>query len=251
MESDESPTTLVLATDSFLVGDGLEAILANIPDITVVGRVRTMDELVESIEVVAPSAVLICVRSQVVTTTAVVSAVRHLRLADPNIGIVVISDRVNEFALEVLRGGTTGIAFLLDEKLPDVQAVIDAVRGSRTGASLVDPSIVGTLIRRGDAVGIDDLTPREVDILEQMSRGMSNRGIAEELNVSLKSIERGVTAIFFKLGPFNQGLSDRRVSSSLVFLRSQTDPFRSGGSSGSRRSLVLLEDEGLAAGAAG
>lgn len=251
MQSDQDLTTMVLATDSFLVGDGLEAILANVPDITIVGRVRTMAELVESIDEVGPDAVLICVRSQVVTTTAVVSAVRHLRLADPSIGIVVISDRVNEFALEVLRGGTTGIAFLLDEKLPDVQAVIDAVRGSRTSASLVDPSIVGTLIRRGDAVGIDDLTPREVDILEQMSQGMSNRGIAEALNVSLKSIERGVTAIFFKLGPFNQGLSDRRVSSSLVFLRSQTDPFRSSGSSESRGPLVLLEDEGLAAGVGG
>jgi Bacterial regulatory proteins, luxR family len=61
--------------------------------------------------------------------------------------------------------------------------------------------------------------------LEQMAHGLSNKAIAHELHISVKSIEKGVTAIFLKLGPFNEGDSDRRVSASLVFLRAQIDPF--------------------------
>jgi DNA-binding NarL/FixJ family response regulator len=109
----------------------------------------------------------------------------------------------------------------------------------------LDPSIVESLIRRGDATGIRDLTPREVDILERMAHGLSNRAIAEELHISVKSIEKGVTAIFLKLGPFNQEFSDRRVSSALVFLRAQTDPFGTVEESDeSSAPLILLSPHG-------
>ncbi len=224
----EEPITVVLASDSFLIGDGLESILAGIVDVQVVGKVRDVGHLTQSIEDIRPNAVLISVRSQVVTTAAIVAAARQLRFSYPDMGIVVISDRVHSFAVELLRGGPRGIAFLFDEQLPGVGAVIAALRESRTGATVLDPSIVETLIRRTDAAGIEDLTHRELDILEQMAHGLSNRAIAEELHISVKSIEKGVTAIFLKLGPFNQGFSDRRVSAALTFLRSQTDPFGSG-----------------------
>jgi DNA-binding NarL/FixJ family response regulator len=247
MPSSDDPITVVLASDSFLVGDGLAAILADVPDVRVVGRVRDIEHMVAAIEDVQPQAVLICVRSRVATTTAVVAAARYLRVEYPKMGIVVISDRVDDFAVDLLRGGPTGIAFLLDEQLPGIGAVVTALRGSRAGASSLDPSIVQSLIRRGDASGIGDLTRREVDILEQMAHGRSNRAIAEELHISVKSIEKGVTAIFLKLGPFDQGVADRRVSSALVYLRAQMDPFGPvHDSHGSEVPLILLvpqEDE--------
>jgi hypothetical protein len=62
-------------------------------------------------------------------------------------------------------------------------------------------------------------------VLEQMAQGLSNRAIADKLHISVKSIEKGVTAIFLKLGPFDQAVSDRRVSAALVYLRHRTDPF--------------------------
>ncbi len=73
-------------------------------------------------------------------------------------GIVVIADRANGFALELLRGGSSGIAFLLDERLPGIGAVLGALRELQMGQSVLDPSIVDSLIRRGTDVGIDDLT---------------------------------------------------------------------------------------------
>jgi DNA-binding NarL/FixJ family response regulator len=233
--------TVVLAADSFLVGDGLAAILADVPDVKVVGMVRDFSRLMSSIDEMRPQAVLICVRSQVATTTAVATTARNLRVAYPDMGIVVISDRVNEFTVDLLRGGSTGISYLLEQQLPGIDAVVDALRASRMGASSLDPSIVQALIRRGDASGMGDLTPREVNILEQMAHGMSNRGIANELHISIKSIEKGVTAIFLKLGPFDREFSDRRVSSALVYLRAQVDPFGpSGDYRESVRPLVLL-----------
>jgi DNA-binding NarL/FixJ family response regulator len=224
MTSDQVPITVVLATDSFLIGDGLAALIGGVPDVEVVGRAHDLDGLQRLIAELAPAAVIICVRSQSVTTAATVAVAHQLRDAYPGMGIVVISDRANDFALELLRGGSAGIAFLLDERLPNIGAVLGALRDLRTGHTVVDPSTVDYLIRRGDTLGMDELTPREIDILELMAHGLSNRAIAQRLNISVKSIEKGVTAIFLKLGPFEPS-SDRRVSAALVFLRAQTDPF--------------------------
>ncbi len=217
--------TVVLATDSFLIGDGLSALLADVPDVEVIGRTDDIDELFGLAEALAPGAVIITIRSQVVSTLATVAVAGRLRQLHPEMSVVIISDRCDGFALEILRGGSSGIAFLLDEHLPDIGAVVCALRELKMGQTVVDPSIIDSFIRRGDTLGVDDLTPRETDVLELMSHGLSNRAIAEALHISVKSIEKAVTAIFLKLGPFNQGSSDRRVSASLLYLRSQTDPF--------------------------
>jgi DNA-binding NarL/FixJ family response regulator len=225
MSSVLDPITVVVASDSFLIGDGLESLLRDVPDVVVVGRARGIDNLLSLVDELTPRAVIITVRSQVVTTAATVFVSRQLRRSHPDVRIVVISDRTYEFALELLRGGSSGIAFLLDEGLPGIGDVLDALRQLNRGQTVLDSNVVDSLIRRGDVVGIEDLTPREVDVLEQMAHGLSNRAIADELHVSVKSIEKGVTAIFLKLGPFSTAGADRRVSASLVFLRTQTDPF--------------------------
>ncbi len=223
--TEPDPITVVLATDSSLIGDGLTALLEDVVDVEVVGRAKDLDDLPRLVDSLLPQAVILSVRSRVITPGATVATARRLRISHPDTGIVVISDRADDFALELLRGGSSGIAFLLDERLPDFGAVLGALRQVQFGQSVLDPSTIDSLIRRGDIGGIDDLTPREVDVLEQMAHGLSNRAIAEELHISVKSIEKGVTAIFLKLGPFNQGASDRRVSAALVFLRAQADPF--------------------------
>jgi len=233
----------VLATDSSLIGDGLTALLADIADVEVVGRTKDLVDLAHLVDKLLPQALILSVRSQVVTAGATVATARRLRESHPDMGIVVISDRADDFALELLRGGASGIAFLLDERLPDFGAVLGALRQVQFGQSVLDPVIIESLVRRGDTGGIGDLTPRESDVLEQMAHGLSNRAIAEELHVSVKAIEKGVTAIFLKLGPFNQGASDRRVSAALVFLQAQTDPFGPVHSRHHRATpVVVLED---------
>jgi len=243
MPIEKDPITVVIVSDSFLIGDGLSALFNDVSDVQLIGRVHDLDKLPRLLEDVTPHATIISIRSQVVTTTAIVAAVHRLRVTYPKMGLVVISDRVDEFALDLLRGGSSGVAFLLDDQLPGIGDVLSALRELRMGQTVLDPSIVASLIRRGDSVGIDALTPREADILQQMAHGLSNRAIAEELHISVKSIEKGVTAIFLKLGPFNDGFSDRRVSSALVFLRSQTDPFGTSPETGTGATpIVLIKD---------
>jgi DNA-binding NarL/FixJ family response regulator len=223
--TDADRITVVLVTDSFLIGDGLTALLADIPDIEVVGRTGSFDELFDLVKSATPSTVIITIRSQVVSTAATVTAARRLRELHPSMAIMIISDRCDGFALELLRGGSSGIAFLLDEHLPDIAAVVGALRELRIGQTVVDPSVIDSFIRRGDTLGIEDLTRRETDVLELMAHGLSNRAIGEALHISVKSIEKAITAIFLKLNPVIDGSSDRRVSASLAFLRTQTDPF--------------------------
>jgi DNA-binding NarL/FixJ family response regulator len=225
MSPNEGPITLVLATDSFLIGDGLACMLAGVSDVDVVGRARDHHELVQMVEELDPQAVLISIRTPVVTTLATLTAARRLRDDHPDLGIVVISDRGNGFALELLSEGATHMAYLLDERLSGMDAVLGALREVLSGQSVLDPSIVDALVHRRDVTTIDDLTPREIDVLELMARGLSNRGIAGELNLSVKGIEKHVTTIFRKLDLTDQSFIDRRVTAALTFLRSQDHPF--------------------------
>lgn len=93
-----------------------------------------------------------------------------------------------------------------------------------SGSVVLDPSIVTGLLDRRDGVSVDDLTTREIDVLEQIARELSNGAIATALNVSVKAVEKNITTIFRKLGIAEQTLVDRRVTAALTYLRAQVSP---------------------------
>jgi len=221
MSPNEGPITVVLAADNFLFGDGLACMLTHEDDLKVVGRAKDHLELVDMVDEFGPQAAIISIRSPVTSTLAMLSAARRLRDDHPNLGIVVISDRGNGFALELLSEGASRMAYLLDERLAGMEAVLGALREVLAGQSVLDPSIVDALVHRRNVTTIDDLTPREIDVLELMARGLSNRGIAGELTLSVKGIEKHVTTIFRKLALTDQSFIDRRVTAALTFVRSQ------------------------------
>jgi DNA-binding NarL/FixJ family response regulator len=224
MSPDHGPITVVLATDSLLIGDGLAALLAENDDVKVVGRARQHDELVQMVDELAPEAVVISIRTPIIATMAMIEVARRLRVDHPDLGIVVISDRGNGFAVELLRGGASGIAYLLDERLPTIESVLNALREVRAGQTVLDPSIVDALVTRREGVAIDDLSLRELDVLELIADGLSNRGIATTLKLSIKAVERHITAIFRKLELADQTLVDRRVTAALTYQHAQTSP---------------------------
>ncbi len=107
-----------------------------------------------------------------------------------------------------------------------------SLRAVLLGESVLDPSIVESLVAHSEdrpvlseGRPIDHLTLREHDVLEQMASGLSNSAIAAHMSLSVKSIEKGVTGIFLKLGPFDPRIADRRVSACLQYLQAQSDPF--------------------------
>jgi DNA-binding NarL/FixJ family response regulator len=225
MVMNDGAIRVVLATDSFLLGDGLASILGDVPDIDVVGRARDHYHLLRLVAEVLPDAIIYGIRTSAISTMPTISVARHLRSEYPEMGFVVISDQANGFATELLRGGASRVAYLLDHQLPGIDAVLVALRAVQFGESVLDPSIVDSLVDRAEGKRTNELTPREVEVLEHMSHGLSNRGIATELSLSVKAIEKGITAIFYKLGPFDPELVDRRVSACLSYLRDRSDPF--------------------------
>jgi DNA-binding NarL/FixJ family response regulator len=225
MSRDEGPVRVVVATDSFLIGDGLMALFASIDDIEVVGRARDHDEMLKMAAELDPEAIIISIRTPVISTMATIAVARRLRMEHGEMGIVIISDRGNGFALELLRGGASRIAFLLDDRLPSVDTVVGALREVRAGQSVLSPTIVDSLVHRSNRSTVYDLTVRELDILQHVAHGLSNRAIAAELGISIKAIEKSVATVYRKLNLVDQSLVDRRVTATLAFLRAQTDPF--------------------------
>ncbi len=217
-----SPTSvdlrLVLASDSALIGDGLESLLEGAEGVEVVGRADDPEQFSARVTELEPDAALVSLRTLASSASSVIRATRKLREDYPDLGIVIISDQGNGFALELLRGGSARTAYLLDEKLQGIDGVIAAVRQAMSGQTVLDPSVVDALIRRRDAISIDHLTMREVDVLEHIARGLSNRSIAQELRVTIKAVENYVTSIFRKLGLTERTDLHHRVGAALTFL---------------------------------
>ena len=206
------PMSVVLAADSLLLGQGLAALLAWIPGITVVGLAEEIiASWFDSAPALAPDAVVVSIRSSSTASEEMVGAARQLRIDFPDLGVVLVSDCGIGSALDLLRDGASRIAYLLGDELPTIDTVIDALYEVMAGQSVLDPSIVDCLVSRHRDVGLNELSNREADVLELMAEGCSNRAIAERLNISVKSIEKCVTAIFRNLDVADLSRVDRRV----------------------------------------
>jgi PAS domain S-box-containing protein len=216
----DQPLTVVLATDSLLVGDGLASLLAGRADVDVVGRVRGYREMTDLCRTVKPRAVIISIRYPDDDSMMTVTAARMLRQEWPEMGIVLISDCGSGFAVELLRHGASRLAYLLDDQLPSMDSVVIALQEVAIGQSVIDPSIVDFLVKH-HRVSLDDLSLRESTVLELIAEGLSNRAIAQEMNISIKSIEKCITVIFRNLDLNDRSNVDRRVTAALSFQRSK------------------------------
>lgn len=225
MPSQPERVRVLMATDSFLLGDGLAAIIGREPGIDVVGRARDLVGLLRMVSDLDPDVVIYGIRTSVITSTSTVSMARHFRTDHPQLGFVVIDDTANGFALEMLRTGASRLAYLLDSALPSADAVIAAIWAVHLGESVVHPSIVDASATSTGGDPIGTLTAREAEVLRLMAHGCSNKATAAELGVSLKSVEKCVTAIFLKLGPVDHHRVDRRVFATLVYLQARAHPF--------------------------
>jgi PAS domain S-box-containing protein len=217
-----SPISVVIATDSLLIGDGLVSLFAEGNEVTVLGRVRNCLELVNLCRKVEPQAVIISIRAGDDSSLLTVTAGRHLRTEYPDLGIVLVSDCGTEFALELLRDGSSRLAYLLDDHLPTMDTILSSLREVVAGQSVLDPTIVDFLIKHHRAT-IDELSDRESRVLELMAEGLSNRAIAERLSMSVKSIEKCISAIFRNLELNDRSGVDRRVTATLNFQRARSE----------------------------
>jgi DNA-binding NarL/FixJ family response regulator len=149
-------------------------------------------------------------------------AAQVIRSELPDTGVLVLSQYVEEgYAMELLGDSAEGVGYLLKDRIADVDRFLDAVRRVAEGGSALDPEVVSHMLgRRRREDPLDELTPREREVLGLMAEGRSNHAIAEQLVVTERAVEKHVTSIFGKLGFRSQPDDHRRVLAVLAYVKS-------------------------------
>jgi DNA-binding NarL/FixJ family response regulator len=148
-------------------------------------------------------------------------AALELRRMLPQTGVLVLSQYYEEqYALDLIGDSAEGVGYLLKERVGDVDAFRDAVARVAAGGSALDPEVVGRMLGRRRREGpLDELSPRERDVLGHLAEGKSNQGIAEALVVTTAAVEKHITSIFQKLDLDVGPTEHRRVLAALTYLR--------------------------------
>lgn len=218
---------VVIAEDNYLVREGLRRLLEDSGQIAVVASVGSAEELLDAVRRLAPDAVLTDIRMPPGHHMEGIEAAHEIRAVAPSTGVVVLSQHADEsYALELFADGSSGLGYLLKDRIGDLEDLVHALSEVHAGGSVIDPTIVDTLVRRrgasGEASPLAALSPRELDVLREMAAGKTNAGIEATLFLSASTVEKHVNAIFTKLGLPENGVH-RRVAAVLAFLQSSTD----------------------------
>lgn len=192
--------TVVVAEDQLFVREGIVRLLEH-AGMAVVGTAGTATELVRVVERTTPDVVITDIKMPPGLEDDGLKAAQQIRASHPNIGVVVLSQYLDDrFILQLVGDRADGIGYLLKEKVANPSVVIDAVNRVAAGESALDPDVIGLLVgRKRVASPLDELTPREREVLALMAEGRSNAGIAEQLYVTVPAVERHITGIFSKL----------------------------------------------------
>lgn len=211
---------LILADDSVLIREGLASILRD-AGYEIVAQVGDAKQLLAAMEQERPDVCIVDIRMPPTHTTEGLVAALEIRRRFPHVGVLVLSQHVEtHYAMELLGGDASGVGYLLKDRLFDVHEVTDAIRHVAAGRSVIDPTVVSTLIgRRREKDPMDELTERERAVLSLMAEGRSNRAIGERLFLSPKTVEAHISSIFSKLGIDDTPDDNRRILSVLAYLR--------------------------------
>ncbi len=217
------PTTLLIAEDDYLVREGARAVLHAQAGLEVIGVAGEPGELIALLQERPVDVVVLDIRMPPTYTTEGIELAALIRRDHPTTGIVVLSQHDDpEYALELLKDGSDGVAYLLKERLGDVDRLLQAIEEVRSGGSMLDPKIVSALLeaqRRRTASELAGLTPREFEVLQRMASGRGNAAIARDLSITDRSVEKHTNAIFRKLGLSEELELNRRVAAVLFYLQ--------------------------------
>jgi DNA-binding NarL/FixJ family response regulator len=219
------PIKVVLAEDSYLVREGMRRMLEQEPDIELLAVCEDYDSLLSAIASTQPDVVLTDIRMPPTGTDEGIRAAERLRQVRPAAGVVLLSQYADPaYALAFLERGTEGRAYLLKERVADLDQLLAAIRQVAQGGSVIDPKVVEALVAarsRGAPSPLGRLTPREREVLSLLAEGRSNAAVAEALVLSERAVEKHINSIFAKLDLPEARDAHRRVKAVLLFLAEQ------------------------------
>ncbi|MEO6317471.1 MAG: response regulator transcription factor [Acidimicrobiales bacterium] len=212
---------VVLAEDNTLLREGIARLLERAEDIELVGTAIDRPTLEALIEAESPDLVVTDIRMPPTGTDEGIQIAAALRESRPSMGVVVLSQYAEPaYALALLEGGSEGRAYLLKERVSDVDDLLAAIRTVAEGGSVIDSKVVESLVstKRPQSSDVDRLTPREREILGEMAQGKSNAAIAAATVLSTRAVEKHTNSIFSKLGLSEEVDVNRRVKAVLLYL---------------------------------
>jgi DNA-binding NarL/FixJ family response regulator len=213
---------LVLAEDHYLVREGVRRLLEAEPDFEVAAVCGDLGSLLEAADRERPDVVVTDIRMPPGHADEGIQAARRLRESQPDLGVVVLSQYSNpSYALALLDTGSNGRAYLLKERVHDLDQLATAIRTVSRGGSLIDPKVVEGLVAdraRAATSPVNELTAREREVLRKMAEGENNASIAEALVVTERSVEKVIHSIFMKLGLTWEPSVHKRVKAVILYL---------------------------------
>src|SRR3954469_13509489 len=213
---------VAVADDSLLVREGICELLAHEPDVDVVAAVGDLPSLEQAVVAERPDVVLTDIRMPPLGTDEGIRLAAQLRDSDPDVGVVVLSQHSDPaYALALLERGSDRRAYLLKDRVSNRAELLAAIRAVAAGGSVIDPKSVEGLVAarmRAEHSPLNDLTPREREVLSEIAQGRSNAAIGESLFLTKRAVEKHITSIFMKLGLAEAEDVSKRVKAALLLL---------------------------------
>ncbi len=213
---------LVIAEDHLLVREGIRRLLETQPDIEIAAVCDDLDSLLAAVERERPDVVVTDIRMPPGNSDEGIQAAARIRETHPDIGVVVLSQYATpSYALALLDGGSERRSYLLKERVQDLEYLVSAIHAVAEGGSVIDPKVVEALVAqnaRGEESRLNQLTPRERDVLREMAEGKSNAAIGESLFLAERSVEKVIHSIFLKLGLTWESSVHKRVKAVVLYL---------------------------------
>ncbi len=216
------PIRLVIAEDHYLVREGLRRLLETQDDLEVAAVCDDLDSLLAAVDAERPDVVLTDIRMPPDSTDEGIQAAARLRETYPQVGVVVLSQYATpSYALALLESGSERRSYLLKERVQELEYLVSAIHAVADGGSVIDPKVVEALVAenaRGEESRLNQLTPRERDVLREMAAGKSNAAIGESLFLAERSVEKVIHSIFLKLGLTWEEAVHKRVKAVILYL---------------------------------
>ena len=213
---------LVLADDHYLVREGLRRLLETQPDVEIVAACGDLEQLLSAVEAERPDVVVTDIRMPPTGIDEGIRAAEQLRETHPEVGIVVLSQYAHPgYALALLESGTERRAYLLKERVDDLEQLMGAIHAVAAGGSVIDSKVVESLVAaraQKEESPLHELTAREVDVLREMAEGKNNASIAGSLFLTERSVEKVIHSIFLKLGLSYEPAVHKRVKAVILYL---------------------------------
>lgn len=215
-----NPVRVLVAEDDVLLREGVVRLLAE-AGLDVVAQSGDAEDFLGKAVAYRPDVAVVDIQMPPGRGEDGLLAALELRKRQPETGVLVLSQYYeDQYAIDLIGESAEGVGYLLKERVGDVEAFTDAVVRVAAGGSALDPEVVARMLgKRKHGGPLDDLSPREREVLAQLAEGKSNQGIAAALVVTTAAVEKHVTSIFAKLGIHASPTGHRRVLAALAYLR--------------------------------